>query len=173
MLSPKQSRQTGGENTNAAYDNKELAKSLAIFKPKRLRCCSRSGFCVGSIHQVHSASSVQEYPVAKCVQTPDDPQPTLFTGYHPSGLFSLTVLGQLQEELGGDHADHCMITMVDATNIVLFTKIPGLLPIELREFTRWEKSEISINPFKTLTVYGKAAFVSSKLLYPHKFMSLS
>jgi hypothetical protein len=79
----------------------------------------------------------------------DDPQPPLFTGYHPSGLFSLTVLGQLQEELDGDHADHRMISMVEATNIVQFTKIPGILLRELREFKR-EKSEISISPFKEI-----------------------
>jgi hypothetical protein len=38
---------------------------------------------------------------------------------------------------------------VEATNIVQFTKIPGLLLRELREFKR-EKSEISISPFKEI-----------------------
>jgi hypothetical protein len=78
--------------------------------------CSRTGFCLGSTHQVHTAISVQESLASKGIET--IPHPPYLLDITPVDFFLFprvkselaglsTVPGQLQDELGRGYADHC------------------------------------------------------------------
>jgi hypothetical protein len=110
LLSPLASRKTVSETVNAAYIKKTLAGSLTGFKPKGPGLLFQDRF----LSWVNSQSSHCHL----CPRVPgverhhDDPPPTLFIGYYPSGLFFLSKSevrggwplncpGQLQDELVG------------------------------------------------------------------------
>jgi hypothetical protein len=76
------------EIINPAYMKKALAKSLAIYKPRRSRLSSQNLFFLLGQSPAHAAASVKEFKWRGGIKIVRHPLP-LFTGYCNSGLFSL------------------------------------------------------------------------------------
>jgi hypothetical protein len=145
LLSPLPSRKTSSKTAYVAYIKKALVESLVVFKPKRPRL----------LFQVWFPSWVNS-PSPHCHLCPRvlggerhqyNLSHTLFTGYLPSELISLskseatagwplTVPGQLQDKLGRGHADYRQRWVHHGLLAILW----ALLQVHSdRQWLSWEK----------------------------------
>ncbi len=119
-----------------------LAKSLAIFTPKRSGLSSQDWFLKRDDSKVHTAASVQDFNSWR--RHKDCPLPALITWYCPSGLISalenevkagwhLVVPGELQGELGwGSPKRRPRKKKVRLNRLGLGLKSPNIM-----EFLKW------------------------------------
>jgi hypothetical protein len=76
----------GGKTDSVGCFKKALARSLAIFMPKRSRLTFQDWFLSKDDSQVHAAASVWDFKRRR--RHKDDPLTALFIRNHPSGLVS-------------------------------------------------------------------------------------